>query len=296
MHDIFFFTDLHGQKDLFHAMYDWCMRQDPECTIVYGGDAADRGEYGYSIMKELLDLPNVIYIKGNHEDMFVKACDEIIGRSAIDDETYTQLHSKLPKEQAEEFIQTHHGEDVALACYNGGWPTLIDWVMDGADEEFVERIRELPYTIQYEKFDFCHSAYLPYAFEEVNAAEYNEEPVPQYSANALLWDRHSLNYGWTSGRYVFFGHTPTVHLHSKIHHGMSEQDIRPCAWQSLVPSDREKRDGWKIDMDTGATWTGRAYVINCLTLTVYGFYDNTVAHPDEEAQPFDEPFENYQII
>ena len=296
MHDIFFFTDLHGQKDLFHAMYNWCMRQDPECTIVYGGDAADRGDHGYELMRELLDLPNIIYLKGNHEDMFVKACDAIIGHNAMNDEAYAQLHVKKTKEEAEVFLQAQRGEDVSLACYNGAWPTLLAWVMDGADEEIVERIRELPLTLKYENFDFCHSAYIPTAFEDVNMAEYEEQPASPYAEDGLLWDRHSLNYGWTTGRYVFFGHTPTVHLHSKIHQGMLENEIRPCAWQSLVPSDREKRGGWKIDMDTGATWTGRAYVINCLTLTVYGFYDNTVAHPDEDAQPLDEPFENYKII
>lgn len=67
MHDIYFFTDIHGQKNLFDAMYDWCLRQDPECTIVYGGDACDRGNDGYEIMKKLIASPQVIYLKGNHE-------------------------------------------------------------------------------------------------------------------------------------------------------------------------------------------------------------------------------------
>ena len=57
----------------------WCKEQDPECTIVYGGDAADRGPDGYRIIKELLNDPQIIYIYGNHEDLFIKAADAIIG-------------------------------------------------------------------------------------------------------------------------------------------------------------------------------------------------------------------------
>ena len=42
MHDVFYFTDIHGQLDLFQTMRDWCLKQDPECMIIFGGDACDR--------------------------------------------------------------------------------------------------------------------------------------------------------------------------------------------------------------------------------------------------------------
>lgn len=296
MHDIFFFTDIHGQKDLFHSMYDWCMRQDPECMIIYGGDACDRGDYGYDIMCELLDLPNVIYLKGNHEDMFVQACDTIIGHYACDDEMYNYLHKIHTQDEANTILHAIQNETITLACWNGGHPTLTAWIRNGADEEFVERIRNLPLTFQTDTVDFCHSAYSPNAFNDVAQAEYNNIVPNHWAADGLLWDRHSLNYGWTTGRYVVFGHTPTVNLHTKIHHGMQEDNIRPCAWQSLIPSDREKRNGWKIDMDTGATWTGRAYVLNALTMQVYGFYDPMVSNPHQESRPIEEVFEKYKII
>ena len=77
MHDIFYFTDVHGCYDLYRAAIDYCFKQDPECMIVYGGDACDRGTSGYQIMKELLDNPRVVYLKGNHEDLFVRAAQFI---------------------------------------------------------------------------------------------------------------------------------------------------------------------------------------------------------------------------
>ena len=77
MHDIFFFTDIHGMYDLYRAIMDFCNEQDSEATIIFGGDACDRGRDGYKIMKELLANPRVVYLKGNHEDLFVKAAYEI---------------------------------------------------------------------------------------------------------------------------------------------------------------------------------------------------------------------------
>ena len=70
MHDIFTFGDIHGMYDLYKAIMDYCNEQDPEATIVFLGDACDRGKDGYRIMKDLLNHSNVVYLKGNHEDMY----------------------------------------------------------------------------------------------------------------------------------------------------------------------------------------------------------------------------------
>mgnify|MGYP002526906662 CR=1 FL=1 len=85
MHDVFYFTDIHGRKDLFDRIISFCEQQDPEYTLIFGGDAADRGSEGYYIMTALLDNPHVIYLKGNHEDLFVKAARAIIGHFSMTD-------------------------------------------------------------------------------------------------------------------------------------------------------------------------------------------------------------------
>ena len=54
MHDIFCFTDIHGVRPLYDAIMNYCNEQDPEATIIFCGDAMDRGYDGYAIMKELL--------------------------------------------------------------------------------------------------------------------------------------------------------------------------------------------------------------------------------------------------
>ena len=69
MNDNFFvFSDIHGRYDLWEQVKEYLHGQ----PAIFLGDAADRGPDGYQVMKELLDSPNIIYLKVNHEDMFIE--------------------------------------------------------------------------------------------------------------------------------------------------------------------------------------------------------------------------------
>lgn len=284
MHDVFYFTDIHGQLKLFEAMRDWCYKQDPECTIIYGGDACDRGMYGYEIMKALLDDPQVIYLMGNHEDMFARAADAIIGHYAKNDRLYERLHH-LDEETALGVLtyMEDMSVDVAISLANGSLPTLRAWLIDGADEEFVERIRELPITFTYENIDFCHAGCAYKGFKQIADAEYDGKPLNNISRKGLLWDRNNIVYGWEPGRICVHGHTPVIKLPTKLYKSkdqhMTLDDVRPASWHG------KKRSGTRIDMDTGAVFSGRAFVLNCLTMQITGFYDPDVRQHNLESQP-----------
>ena len=118
MRNIYFFTDIHGNKRLFDFLRNWCYEQDFECTIIYGGDAADRGEDGFYIMNELLNDPYIIYLYGNHEDLFVKAADAIIGAYASNDKDYEYIHNCNEK-WADEVLKRMNDDnfDVKLQKY-----------------------------------------------------------------------------------------------------------------------------------------------------------------------------------
>ena len=67
---VYAFSDIHGQRKLF----DQVMAEiGPDDTVYFLGDAIDRGPNGWAILKELMNDPRVIYIKGNHEDMMCNA-------------------------------------------------------------------------------------------------------------------------------------------------------------------------------------------------------------------------------
>lgn len=178
MSRIFYFTDVHGHELTFHVL-DWCFRQDPNCTIIFGGDAIDRGNYGYKIMLSLLQMPNVIYLLGNHEDMFIKAAHDVAHDNFKS--TAVQLH-----------------------CYNGGFKTLEDWCDEDCPMDVIERLQHLPLTYSYENIDFCHAG-----------AKYVD--FCQKTARPLLWNRDELVSDWAPNRYCVHGHTPICsHLGGRL--------------------------------------------------------------------------------
>lgn len=274
MRNVYAFGDIHGNKRLFDFLREWCYKEDSECTIVYLGDAADRGEDGFYIMNELLNDPHIVYLYGNHEDLFVKAADAIIGAYAINDEKYEYIHH-CNEEQADKILRKMNDDnfDVKLHIYNDGASTLKAWLINGADEDFVDNIRNLPQTFSYENIDFCHAGGTYSAFKKVADAEYGNKMRPYYEENMLIWDRNCIPLGWETGRICVHGHTPTIYLPVGIYgRDKSLANIHPCSWYDRMGA-KEKRGGMKIDMDTGAVFSDRAFILDCLTMKAYGFQD-----------------------
>lgn len=267
MHDIFFFTDIHGMYDLYRAIMDFCNEQDPEAMIIFGGDAMDRGRDGYKIMKELLDNPRVVYLMGNHEDLFVKAAREIKEKFEFQD---------MERKEVRDTLYWTRGYDnkfmnIQNVLYNGGIETLTDWVMDGMPMDIVERVENLPRTFSTDTCDFCHAAGVYETFKKVADAEYKGEKPDNYSAESVIWTRSAFNYGWAPNRTAIFGHTPTPCLYEFMNVPIDMTD--PYKW---IGKFDENKTGAKIDMDTGACFTGVAHVLNVLTMQAYGFEDTDV--------------------
>ena len=68
-------SDLHGHLEAFGAMLQK-IRFSPEDTLYILGDVIDRGNDGVPLLQELLKMPNVHLILGNHEQM----CLDTMGR------------------------------------------------------------------------------------------------------------------------------------------------------------------------------------------------------------------------
>lgn len=273
MHDVFYFTDVHGCYSLFHAAMDFCMKQNPECMIIFGGDACDRGRDGYKIMKELLDNPQVVYLKGNHEDMFVRAAWFIKRdyKGKLDeDSTWGYLY------HAE--ISDFYSAEIQNCIYNGGFSTLQDWMLDGMPMNFVDKINHLPLTFSYEGIDFCHAGGDPKVFKRVADNEYNVMAPDKEDAEMVIWDRNWLGFGWIPNRICIFGHTPTPFLPAKYYgQDKSIAKAHPCKYVGMIDP---RLTGYRLDMDTGAVASGRLYVLNCLTMKAYGFRDNDFGNDD----------------
>lgn len=62
------FSDIHGNYILWKKIQNYCQ---PDDIIIFLGDAIDRGNDGIKIMQEMFLDPRIIYLKGNHEDLFL---------------------------------------------------------------------------------------------------------------------------------------------------------------------------------------------------------------------------------
>lgn len=251
---------------------DYCREQDSEATIVYCGDACDRGVDGYRIMKDLLENPYVVYLKGNHEDLFVQAAREI--KQMFNFENADRDKVKTILSACKNFDYKYAA--IQNSLYNGGMPTLLDWIIDGMPMNFVERIERLPLTFNTDTCDFCHAAGIYKIFKQAADAEYDEKEVEEYTSNSLLWSRTAFEYGWAPNRTVIFGHTPVPYLLDDLRVKRDKDNIlRPYKY---IGTANPVMTGAKIDIDTGAAFTGVAYVLNVLTMQTQGFQlkDNQV--------------------
>ena len=228
-------------------------------------------------MKNLLTDPHVGYLKGNHEDIFVIAAREIKENFQfpnINDREHLKKRLLATRNSLFKY------DKIGLCINNDGLDSLLDWIQDGQPMDFIEQLDNLPLTFSYNKYDFCHAGSSYAQFEKVAEIEYNGGKPTWNEQCPLLWDRKNFDMGWTAGRICIHGHTPTPLMPVKYYgRDRSAENAHPCAW---IGDFDNKYSGLKLNMDTGATFTGRAYVINILTQQITGFFDPKIVNQQGE--------------
>ena len=63
--------DIHGEADRFHAMLKKIKFSEDDVLILLG-DVIDRGPDGIALLLEIMEMPNVIMLLGNHEYMMLQ--------------------------------------------------------------------------------------------------------------------------------------------------------------------------------------------------------------------------------
>ncbi|HJQ27445.1 MAG TPA: metallophosphoesterase family protein [Blastocatellia bacterium] len=174
--------DIHGRPHLLDQLIHnvpWDLHND---KIVFLGDLIDRGPDAPGVVERVMKLaadnPNVIVLRGNHEQMMLDCLD------------YGDLQWLIPE--------------------NGGLATLtgygfdLDELQDVSDiqipEEHVEFLRGLPYFHEDEQAIYVHAGLIP------GESPANTDP------DVLLWTRDFDFFRGYDGKLCFFGHTPTHYL------------------------------------------------------------------------------------
>lgn len=235
-------SDLHGNYKIWNKVKDFLKEDD---TLFYLGDACDRGQYGIEIMQELLADKRVIYLKGNHEQMFLDAT-----RTKTDDNFYDIQHSEL------------------LWRYNGGQPTIEGLAKLSLEERRKLRmqIAQLPIYVTYKNEEYkiilCHSGL---SSEQLLMEIYkNSDNIDE---NLYIWNReHIQEQRWyyaddIKDIYIVHGHTPVSVLNQfnlAIKNNENDKFYQYC-------------NDHKIDIDMGTYVTHTGCLLNLDTLKAHYF-------------------------
>ena len=226
---VYALSDLHGHYEIYKKVKAMLK---PEDIVYFLGDAGDRGPDSWKCIKAIYNDPQFIYIKGNHEDMLVKACEDYL----MDD--YMWDYSSY-----------------MLSYRNGGKETMEDWESDPDREAWVKRLRDLPtwdnYCANGKEIVLSHAGFTPW----MDAGETSYR-IPK--DEDLIWDRehyYSNTYlpAYMDDVLIVHGHTPIHHLADDI----GESWLAGAFWYM---------NRHKCCIDSGGFFSGEWVLLNLDTL------------------------------
>lgn len=230
---VYCISDLHGRYDVWKKMKEIFTDDD---TIFCLGDCGDRGPDGWKLITEMLSTDNVIYLKGNHEDMLINAADEYLERDCI------------------------CGDEWYLLALNGGNQTFEDWAMDPYRERWLHQLKWLPQYKQYVNKDgitflMSHAGYAPTKFD-----------INPNNADDLLWDRSHFFERWDKNlkNYIILhGHTNFYHIKQCL--GDLDQNSKSELYDKNIGAYWYCNEH-KCSLDRATANTGIAVILNLDTL------------------------------
>ena len=175
MGKIFAVGDIHGSFDRLQELMKKIPIDFARDTLVFIGDYIDRGPASVEVVDYLIDLkkqvPQTIFLKGNHEDMLEKYLD---------------------------------GTDRFTYLLNGGQNTLDSYLSKNLQSELypipsdhMEFFKTLRLYYETEAYIFVHAGLRP------------KVPLASQETEDLLWIRDKFIYSkYNFGKTVVFGHTP----------------------------------------------------------------------------------------
>lgn len=174
-------SDMHG----YYSFYEQIKKNiSPEDKVICLGDCGDRGPQSWKLIKAVLNDPQFIYLKGNHEDMLAKALYQYFEQDFMDRDYYY------------------------LCSMNGGSRTFYDASCESDPLGAAKILNNLPLEYHYtnpegKRFCLCHAGF-------TGGLKCKSE---SRRAHMLIWDRdHTFDpastFDTTDFDIVVHGHTP----------------------------------------------------------------------------------------
>lgn len=185
---IYVMSDIHGQKRRFDSVMKQINLQ-PEDTLYVLGDVIDRNPDGIKLLRQIMAMPNVKMLLGNHELMMMNAL-------------------YYPPPEDEEWPEYYYERKQALWYRNGGQVThnYLKHIKKAVRQEIFEYLDKLPVnaelTVNDRQYILTHAA--PVDLYESCGWKYKS------ARDFAVWMRFE-RFPVLEGRIVIFGHTPTHH-------------------------------------------------------------------------------------
>ena len=183
-------SDIHGKYDMFSVLLEKIDLKKEDILYILG-DIIDRGPDPIRTMLKIMELPNAVCIKGNHEVMALD-CLEYFMQDAEDQSAMSMDEEQLIK--------------ILRWKYNGCSTTLDEFRMLSLEQqqEIVEFMKKMP---AFQRINVADKEYL--LVHRGLGGFYPEKPMEDYSLDELVWERPEYSSRYFSDIYVVTGHTPT---------------------------------------------------------------------------------------
>ncbi|WP_370231966.1 metallophosphoesterase family protein [Cognatishimia sp.] len=179
--------DLHGCYELTQGLLTKIQGLAPDAELVFVGDYVDRGENSAEVLRLLMDMPDAVCLKGNHEQMMLDFLEN-------------------PEEKGARWLR--YGGLQTVASFGCTTPVdqlraLRDEVLEAMGDDMVHWMQYLPLM------------HINGNLSVVHAAAHPEHPITAQDENTLMWGHPKFEHiGRQDGIWVAHGHTivqiPTV--------------------------------------------------------------------------------------
>lgn len=188
---IYCISDIHGEYDKFIKMLDLISLKDDD-TLYILGDVLDRGPHPIKTLLKIMEMPNAVFIIGNHEYMALevmkKGFNKVVSADLAD----------LDKETV----------DMLLNWYQNGCTSTVNEFRQLDSEQQEEITEYLKDSLAYEQLELNGQNFLL-----VHSGLMNFDPetdISEYSLYELVWARPDYNKPYYDDVITVIGHTPTT--------------------------------------------------------------------------------------
>ena len=252
---VYAWADLHGRFDILMEGLQYI---NPEDKVYFLGDAADRGPDGWECIKYILNDERFTYIKGNHEDLMIKA-----------------IGNWKPYFGDPDDRPFYWNRNIELWYWNGGEVTHDAFEDDESitPEEKIEilhTLTALPFCAVYHNAKGQDVLLSHAGCDSFEAAETCDE-------EKFIWDRNHLMFydSWygKDNEVIVHGHTP-IELMIKDQQRNAEWLVEKHKREGVLGDHLVEPQPWKgkgvywyaknhkVNIDTGAVWNDHSVLLN----------------------------------